>query len=223
MRLAAPDASGPYWLAADRHGDVEVRFVGRGPGDDRETALKSVGADGLQLAWVRQIHSGHVLDGAPGDCGEGDALVTDRRRLALSVLTADCVPVVLADGTRIAVVHAGWRGIAAEIVPAALERFDSPERVIAWLGPAIGPCCYEVGDDVARRVVSVSAPGARVERGSGRPHLDLHSAIESQLAARGVEDRRAVADCTRCHSQALASYRRDGARAGRNLTFAWRS
>ncbi len=204
---------------AGRRGPVEVRFVGRGPGD-RAAAAAAAGAP-ADLAWLRQIHSARVRQAAAGPCGEGDALTTRRPGLALSVVTADCVPVLLAGDGEIASIHAGWRGIAAGIVGATLARLDHSVGLSAWLGPAIGPCCYEVSDDVARLVTAASEPAvARPGRGA-RPHLDLHAAVESQLRRAGVARIRRAADCTRCSPDILWSYRREGPGAGRNLAFVW--
>ncbi len=223
MRLVAPTHPEQHWLASDSKGAIEVRFVGRGPSRDRSAVLATLGEVELELAWARQVHSDRALDAAPGDCGEGDALITGRAGLVLSITTADCVPVVLAAGERLAVIHAGWRGIASAIVTKALDELGAPEQTMAWLGPAIGPCCYEVGPEVAERVVRASGAAARVERPNAKPRLDLHASITCQLRERGVHEIRKVATCTRCHPEALASYRRDGEHAGRNLTFAWRT
>lgn len=210
-----------HQLWSDRLGRVELRFVGRGPGD-RTTAATAAGAP-REVAWSRQIHSARILAAtAAGPCGEGDALTTRRVGLALSVVTADCVPVLLAGDDEIAAVHAGWRGIEAGIVGKTIARLDtSVERLTAWLGPAIGPCCYEVGEEVAARVTAVSDPGVVVPGRGPRPHLDLHAAITSQLRRAGVGATRHVADCTRCSVERLWSYRREGPRAGRNLGFIW--
>ena len=205
---------------SDRLGRVELRFVGRGPGD-RMAAAAAAGAP-QELAWSRQIHSARVLAAAPGHCGEGDALTTRRTGLALSVVTADCVPVLVAGDCEVASIHAGWRGIAAGIVGETLTRLASPpERLTAWLGPAIGPCCYEVGDEVAARVAAVSDPTVAVPGRGPRPHLDLHAAVASQLRRAGVEQVHRVPDCTHCSADSLWSYRREGPGAGRNLALIW--
>ena len=145
--------------------------------------------------------------------------------MALCVATADCVPVVLGAGDGVAAVHAGWRGVVAGVVDRAVGALAvavGERPVAAWIGPAIGPCCYEVGEDVASRVVAASATGvARRGRGA-RPHLDLVAAVEIQLRGAGVEAIERLGPCTRCAPELLYSYRRDGAAAGRNLTYAWR-
>lgn len=225
MELIRPRTSDGQWVASDRTATVEVRFAGLGSADGRSGVLAAVGGGGLELAWCRQVHSDRSVEAHPGECGEADALITDRAGLALAVATADCVPVVLAGRRRLAVIHAGWRGIASAIVPKTLERLDSSAPPIAWLGPAIGACCYEVGHDVAEAVISASGPEAVAGAGAasppGKPHLDLHRAVTRQLEQWGVSDVRRVDACTRCRSDALSSYRREGPRAGRNLAFAW--
>jgi purine-nucleoside/S-methyl-5'-thioadenosine phosphorylase / adenosine deaminase len=213
----------PVWRGG--RGDVEVRLVGRGPAGAREEVLARIG-EPLAVAWAKQIHSARVLPAAdPGACGEGDALTTDRSGLALAVVTADCVPVLLAGppgDDRIAAVHAGWRGIASGVIPATLDALGNPRGWTAWIGPAIGPCCYEVGEDVAERIAAASTPEAVVPRPGGRPHLDLLRAVRHQLAAAGVAEVIALSLCTRCETEHLSSYRREGKGAGRNLAFIWR-
>lgn len=229
-RLAIPMAiEGPlqdrgyvYWR--DRLGAVQVRFAGRGPSGDRRRTLESIAGEGLELAWARQVHSARALEATPGNCGEGDALVTGRPGLALCVAIADCVPVLLASGDRLAAVHAGWRGLAAGVIGEAVAALGgAPERATAWLGPAIGPCCYEVGPQVAEQVAQASGDEV-VRRGrSSRPHLDLHRAAQIQLGAAGVRRSRALPLCTRCEDGLLWSFRREGQGAGRNLAYIWRS
>ncbi|MFN7942498.1 MAG: polyphenol oxidase family protein [Thermoanaerobaculia bacterium] len=205
---------------ADRAADVEVRFFGKGvAGRDAELPVALVPL-GLERAWLTQIHSAIVHEARPGLVGEGDALVSGARRLGLVVATADCVPLLIAGASRLAAVHAGWRGVAARIVERALERLAEPARV-AWIGPAIGGCCYEVGEEVAAAVVaasdrSVLHPGSR-----GRPHLDLASAVAAQLARAGVGEIRRASLCTRCSGD-FWSHRRDGSAARRNLALIWR-
>ncbi len=223
MRLLPPKDPLGHWLAADCQGSVEVRFVGRGPGADRSAVLDAVGGRGLDLSWARQVHSDRALVARPGECGEGDALVTTQADLALAIATADCVPVVLSSGLRVAAVHAGWRGVAASIVPKTLSELESDTGIAAWIGPAIGPCCYEVGTDVADQVVASSDESVCRAGAGERPHLDLQRAVTVQLRRHGVTEVRCVRECTRCHDDALASYRRDGSASGRNLTFVWRS
>ena len=212
----------PVWKA--RYGDIEVRFTGRGPTSDREAILRAIEPAAPPLAWARQIHSAVALPARPGICGEGDALYTEATGLALSVVTADCVPVLIAGPEGIAAVHAGWRGIAGGVIAAALDKMKSGRgESTAWIGPAIGPCCYEVGEDVAARVVAASGPDIALPGPNGRPHLDLPTAARLQLEAAGVRRVSVLNHCTRCDEDRLWSYRRQGKGAGRNLALIWRT
>jgi hypothetical protein len=225
-----PTRAGGYPLWSDRAAGVEVRFAGRGAERSREETLAAVEPAAPPVAALRQVHSARVVGvDAGGFAGEGDGLVTARPGLALSVITADCVPVLIAAPGAVAAAHAGWRGIAGGVVAAALRRLrdlagearGGSGPAVAWIGPTIGPCCYEVGPEVAAPVEAssgeeVARPGPR-----GRPHLDLRRAVELQLRRDGVADVRLVGPCTRCHPELLWSYRRDGSKAGRNVAFIW--
>ncbi len=228
--LGGPVPAGGHPVWAARAGPVELRFVGRGAGGSRSEILERVEGSHLPVAAARQVHSDRVLEARPGPCGEGDALWTDRRGLALSVITADCVPVVLAAiggspsraAGPVAVIHAGWRGIEAGVVGRTVRELGvAPAQLGAWIGPAIGACCYEVSDEVAARVAGASGPGVVVAGPGERPHLDLPGAVRRQLLAAGVGEPRIVVRCTRCDAESLWSYRREGRGAGRNLAFVW--
>lgn len=249
---APPPLDGPIWRGdhpvwTASVGPVEVRFVGRGLGGTRAAILRRVEGREIPVAEAKQVHSDGVLaidpEGVEQDADdtrggersgrvEGDALWTDRPGIALSVITADCVPVLLAerDGDRIAAVHAGWRGLVAGVIARAIETLGAPPELLdAWIGPAIGTCCYEVGDDVAAAVVGATAPHVMVpgetdaESGaSGRPHLDLTAAARHQLGAAGLEAVRTVEACTHCDPERLWSYRREGPGGGRNVAYVWR-
>lgn len=214
----------PVWRASA--GDVEVRFVGRGADGSREEILGRVEPAPPAVAALRQVHSAHAVPAAgPGFHGEGDALLTGRRGLALSVITADCVPVLLAVGESLVAIHAGWRGAAAGVVFAALAGFSRTElaEARAWVGPAIGPCCYEVDADVAARVAAAAKEASVVSEGPrGKPHLDVRGAVVAQLGAAGVGSVEVFGPCTRCHPELLWSYRREGKGAGRNIAYVWR-
>jgi YfiH family protein len=192
---------------------------------DVEAALER---RGIQLARMRQVHSARVLEvGAAVVANDGDAMVTRATALALRVVTADCVPVLLASPDAIAAVHAGWRGLAAGILTAAVRALDSngrPVPIRAIVGPAIGVCCYEVGPEVAEQVAHRAGSDTVIAaRGEGRrPHLDLALAARFELGAAGVGEIVTVAACTRCAVDRLWSYRRDGKRAGRNVALIWR-
>lgn len=222
--LDDPPRQGGYPLWTATWGDVEVRFVGRGVELPRDATLAAVEAAAPPVAALRQVHSARVVAvHTEGFHGEADALVATRNQLALSVITADCVPLLLASGDAVAAVHAGWRGLAGGVIAAAVAALPTgtgPRR--AWLGPAIGPCCYEVGEEVAAAVVASSSPAVATSGPRGRPHLDLRRAARAQLAGAGVHEVSVVGPCTRCHQELLWSYRRDGKAAGRNLAFIWR-
>lgn len=210
-------------------------FLGRGVsggeevprGSEERTRAERLLGDGVEgHGWAEQVHSATVLEGRPGPCGQGDALVTGKTGLALSVVTADCVPVLLATGEQVAAVHAGWRGVVAGVVEATVERLvaagaPAPGSWCAWIGPAIGGCCYEVGYEVAERVVAASVQGVRLAGTGERPHLDLPGAILAQLSAAGVGTVRPLLWCTRCEEERLYSYRREGAGGGRNRSLVW--
>ena len=211
------------WFWQGGSPEVSVLFVGRGSTADRKALLKSISPRSPgRLAWLRQIHSDRILEAEEGCCGEADALQTTRTDLALCVATADCVPVVIASDTAIAVVHAGWRGVASRIAVKSVAAMSSAsEHLSAWIGPAIGACCYEVGFDVAEKVVAASSPKVLRDRPGSRPKIDLSQAIRCQLRDAGLERIDSVECCTRCNEAWLWSYRRDGEHAERNLTFAW--
>jgi YfiH family protein len=216
-------------------GTVRVAFAGRGaepaPGPvpagkpappAQERLLARIAGRKLPVAWARQVHSARVLPAQAGECGEGDALVGRDRGLALAVVTADCVPVLLAGPAGIAAAHAGWRGIAAGIVPATVAALGGEAgETVAWIGPAIGPCCYEVGPEVAAQVAAASEPDVVEPGPAGRPHLDLQEAVRLQLRAAGLRHLHIFRLCTRCQDFRLHSYRRDGQAAGRNHSFIW--
>jgi YfiH family protein len=135
------------------------------------------------------------------------------------------VPVLVADEASgdVAAIHAGWRGVAGGVVRAGVERLAAGRRgarLIAAIGPCIGPCCFEVGHDVAGQIERASY-GARViatERGD-KAYVDLRAAVRAQLAASGVSDGRVedVPGCTRHEATRFHSFRRDGAGSGRML------
>lgn len=182
----------------------------------------AVGYDLGALRTCRQVHGAAVLvDPAPADAApaEADALVL--RAGAAAVRTADCASILLGDrrSGAVAAVHAGWRGVVAGVLPAAARALAGADTraLLAALGPCIGPCCFEVGAEVADALSA--ACGADVSRpGRGdRPHADLGAAVRAQLAALGVQSVERVGGCTVCAPTGWHSFRRDGARSGRML------
>ena len=190
---------------------------------------------GRAAVFPRQVHGCRVVEADAGDpAPEADAvglLRSGSTGLAAGVRTADCVPILLADlaGAATVAVHAGWRGTAAGIAAEAVRWLDArgvpPSRLVAAVGPAVGPCCYEVGPEVvdAVRAASEAEPDELARTGtSGRPHLDLHEANRRQLASAGVDPARIrlAPLCTACGPVRLHSYRRDGPGAGRMMAVA---
>jgi YfiH family protein len=185
---------------------------------------EQAGLPGSQVALLSQVHGARVLRAtAPGLLGEGDATWTDQPGLLLAVRVADCVPVLLvdldADGrpARVAAVHAGWRGVAARVVPATLEALGPwPGRRLAAVGPCIGVDAYEVGAEVVEGLGAVvprevfQQPGRR----PGRWQVDLRRAVAWQLQQGGVHAVEVLPDCTFA-DPLLHSHRRDAASAGR--------
>lgn len=196
-------------------------FAGRGAPERDSAAIRALLPPGVAPAWLRQVHGARLLTARPGSCGEGDALLVSAPGIAALVATADCLPVLIAAPGEARAVHAGWRGLVAGVLGAALGEMAEPARATAWIGPAIGPCCYEVGDDVASVVVAASAPAVLRRGPAGRPHLDLAAAAGEQLARAGVSRVVHLALCTRCHGDRLWSHRRDREAAGRNLAAIW--
>jgi YfiH family protein len=201
--------------------------LGRKSGDDvervdenRRIACAAAGADVEKLALNFQVHSDRVLRAEPGLRGErADGLWTEEPGVPVLALSADCLPIVVvrSDGNRpaLAVLHAGWRGLLAGIAAAGARALESG-RLAAAIGPGIGPCCYEVGEEVA-------APfrerfGEDVVR-SGR--LDLWTSAERALRAAGVEDVHRLDRCTACEADAFFSHRRDHGRTGRQGVVAY--
>lgn len=170
------------------------------------------------MAGMKQVHSARCLIADNEGCvGEGDALVTRCPGLAVSVRTADCFPILLADleHRAVAAVHAGWRGTADEIVCRTLDtmraEFDtSPDQMVAAIGPGIGECCYQVGEEVARRFGLNHA---------GR--IDLAAANRAQLISAGVPPDQidTLGLCTFCDPARFDSYRRDKEQAGRMVSY----
>jgi YfiH family protein len=189
--------------------------LGRRSGDDvervdenRRRICAEIGADPDRLALNRQIHSTLVHRAEPGARGEpGDGLWTEEADLPVLALTADCIPIALARvaGGRpgVAVLHVGWRGLLAGIVAEGTRVLGG--RLHAAIGPAIGPCCYEVGPDVAEPLAATF--GRDVLRGR---HADLWSAAERALRDAGVDDVERVDLCTHCNPELFFSHRRTG-------------
>ncbi|HEX6952249.1 MAG TPA: peptidoglycan editing factor PgeF [Gaiellaceae bacterium] len=201
--------------------------LGRKSGDEparadenRRIACAEIGADVAKLALNFQVHSTRVLRAKPAMRGEhADGLWTDEPGLPILAMSADCLPIALvrANGTNraVAVLHAGWRGLLAGIVAAGRDALGGGELQAA-IGPAIGPCCYEVGEEVA-------AP-YRERFGDDVVHegtLDLWTSAERALRAAGVARILRFDRCTACEPETFFSHRRDAGRTGRQGVIAY--
>lgn len=242
-RLLALEPAGIVHAFATRQGGVsEGSFAslnfGLKGGDPPERVAENLsrlaGTLGLEPGGcyrARQVH-GRALREASREVSrealaraEADGLFTSDVGCAVGVLTADCVPVLVADPVRrrVAAVHAGWRGIVGGVLEAAVAelaaRGAAPAELVAAAGPSIGPCCYEVGPEVAE-AFSARFPAAVSQGPRGRAHLDLGAAAIAILVGLGLEPDRIErpALCTRCRADLCYSYRRDGDATGHHLS-----
>lgn len=196
---------------------VTVRFVGRLDGAALQSPWPLTPSAGRATV-PRQVHSASVRTVPPlASALPADALTTHQPGTILLVVTADCVPLLATDGVTAVAIHAGWRGIASQVVPRALKHLDRGRAWKLWIGPHIGACCYEVGDEVAEQVVEASTARARIDGNGRKPHLDLLAAVIAQADLGDGDHLTEIEGCTRCNPDRLHSYRRDGAGAGRNL------
>lgn len=223
--------------ALARHGFTS-RQLGLRPGESAGVAWRqvaaSVGCAGVErIGRVRQVHGASVRvvrpDGLADPAPEADALVAAAPGVAVAVVAADCVPILLADPRTGAVgaVHAGWRGTAANAVGAAIEalrrEFDvAPATLVAAIGPSIGACCYQVGEELRPVFAAAGHAQAELDRWflrhpGGQLRLDLWRANADLLARAGVPPAHVhVAGlCTKTHRDVFESFRAEGDRAGR--------
>ncbi|MYZ05792.1 peptidoglycan editing factor PgeF [Streptomyces sp. SID2999] len=232
--------SGAHFAFTDRWGGVSAApyaelNLGGAVGDDpgavrtnRELTAKALGVDPAMVVWMNQVHGAGVavVDAPWGErpVPEVDALVTARRGLALAVLTADCVPVLLADPVAgvVAAAHAGRPGMLAGVVPAAVRAMTElgaePGRIVARTGPAVCGRCYEVPEAMRAEVVAAE-PATHAETSWGTPAVDVSAGVHAQLDRLGVRDREQSPVCTR-ESDDHFSYRRDRS-TGRLAGYVW--
>jgi polyphenol oxidase len=172
-----------------------------------------LGPESIAMGW--QVHGTDVKEwqaagrayASPGeDLPRVDGHVTRRQGLGLLVLVADCFPVALAGDGTVAMLHCGWRGLAGGIVARALKSFEQPPA--AAVGPGIGRCCYEVGDEVR-------AEFAHIEGAAEGRMLGLRAVVEHELRRGGVEKVEHLDRCTSCREDLYFSHRRDGGVTGR--------
>ncbi len=179
---------------------------------------------GVPFAYGRQVHGRAVLvaGGANGDGTspvEADAVVTASPGVGALVLTADCLAIAIAGSGAVAMVHAGWQGLASGVIGAAIDVLREPGRggpLAAAIGPSAGPCCYEVGDELRARFAEYGA-----EARNGR-NLDLWRIARRQLEAAGVQTIHELGLCTICSgSELFFSHRRDCGLTGRQAGVVW--
>jgi YfiH family protein len=245
--LVSPRLESAGFLVActERTGGVSVKpyaslNIGLRSGDDTDAVVENrrrvIAALGTApFACVRQQHRARVARAGPARAGGGfldpdqalgdaDGIVTTSRGVAMAVLAADCVPVALAapSSGRLAVVHAGWRGVAAGILREALRHFARPDEVRAVIGPAIGPDHYEVGEDVALAVSAATDRGAITKRVGTSLRLDLPATVARILREAGVSKVERAEECTACLPRRFFSHRREGPGTGRQSMVAVR-
>lgn len=190
---------------------------------NRERLRSQLPADPV---WLTQVHGTDVVDAARAVAAtRADGAVARTRGVVCAVLTADCLPIFLCNrqGTEVALLHAGWRGLAAGIVERGLAALRSPSaELLAWLGPAIGATAYEVGDDVRQAFArgDVQVQDAFAAGRPGKWYMDIGRVARQQLLDRGVRAIYGGDHCTATQADLFFSYRRDGA-TGRMASLIW--
>jgi hypothetical protein len=198
-------------------------------GSGWEALARALGVGVERLVRMRQVHCAGVFEARasvslePREWPEADIAVSRDPSLVLTVRTADCVPVLLADRRTgaVAAVHAGWKGTGAGAVQVAVHELTAkygsePLELIAAVGPSIGPCCYKIGDELASHFAA-HPDASRWFTSHTKPHLDLWLATRDQLERAGLPPHQIHVSelCTFDHAALFHSYRRDGEKAGR--------
>jgi YfiH family protein len=207
----------PAWEAPGRVAAlVTTRVLGDRARPEGRARLAPFLPGGLpgEPCWLKQVHGTRVVAAAAGR-PEADAAFTRERGRVCAVMAADCMPVLFADraGTVVAAAHAGWRGLCAGVLEASVAAMGvAPGELLAWLGPAIGPRAYEVGDEVRAAFVARDAQAASAFARARPGHwmLDLYAVAQQRLAAAGVAAVSGGGFCTHSESERFFSYRRDG-------------
>ena len=209
-------------------------------GDDPRTVTnnicnmkRAVGVHDLRIVTMNQVHGDHIIDvkdGSRKEAGEADGMVTAAKGVFLGILTADCVPILFCAATAklVAVAHAGWRGTLLGLAPKMINHLRNNYGVEAAaievaLGPAIGSCCYEIGSDVSEPIIKKwGSLGREALRTEGvRTFLDLTLLNAALLKDAGIleENMSQLGSCTACAPQDFFSYRREGLKTGRQISF----
>ena len=208
-------------------------------GDDPKVVSQNVcdvklaaGIHDGRVVTMKQVHGDDIVevkDTSVKEAGEADGMMTSKPNVFLGVLTADCVPILLIAPTErvIGAVHAGWRGTLAGIAARAVKRLSdsygiAPSNLEAALGPCIGACCYEVGEEVVSplRARWGGLTDASIETSGVKPHVDLRGLNRDILTQAGLRPDRVfeVGPCTKCAAEDFFSYRREGKETGRQIS-----
>lgn len=188
--------------------------------------LKQILDLSLEPLWLNQIHGTHIVDVASAtEACDADGSVARGPQRPCVVMTADCLPVLICDrqGTQVAAVHAGWRGLVNGAVEAAIERFDAPnDELLIWLGVAIGPTHFEVGDEVREAFLShdAEAGDAFVETSAGKWLANIYLLARRRLAMMGIESVYGGEGCSFADAESFFSYRRERD-CGRMASLIW--
>ncbi|MDQ3768462.1 MAG: polyphenol oxidase family protein [Actinomycetota bacterium] len=193
--------------------------LGSNTGDDKANVAQNrerlAAMTGAGLALGRQVHDAHVHRATePGHGGEADGQVTTRSGVACTVLTADCLPIALIAPAGVAMLHAGWRGLAAGVLEEGIRALGAEGAITAAIGPGAGRCCYEVGDEVG---AAFADEADDVREGA---NLDLPLIAQRRLRRAGVAETLHTRACTMCDVR-FFSHRRDGGVTGRQAGVAW--
>lgn len=215
----------PDWPAP---GTVRALVTTRAFGDVKHGGVRQRLREHLpaEPRWLRQVHGIRVVDaGATLGEPEADAAIARAAGVVCAVLVADCMPVLIADaaGRAVGVAHAGWRGLAHGVIESTLDALGGePAELLAWLGPAIGPRVYEVGDEVRAAFLSRNPAAEFAFRATRRGHwlLDLYALARQRLAARGVTRVFGGDRCTYSEHERFFSFRRERV-SGRMAALIW--
>jgi YfiH family protein len=204
-----------------------AQHVGDDPEAVRENRDRLLRAAGIptEPCWLEQVHGIQVIDADDWQPGvQADAAFARYPDVVCAVLTADCLPVLLCarDGSAVAAIHAGWRGLVAGVIEATASELGDGE-LMAWLGPAIGPQAFEVGEEVRAAFLAADASAAAAFQPSpaGRWQADLYALARRRLQTVGVIEVYGGGECTYSDAARFYSYRRDG-QTGRMASLIWR-
>jgi YfiH family protein len=245
ISILQPDWPAPAHIKAfvtTRHGGVsQAPFhslnLGTHVGDDLQSVLQNrqrvqkilnekIGRTALTPQWLNQVHGTTVMQATEqthSTVPDADASTTQTSGLPCVVMTADCLPVLFCDeqGQQVAAAHAGWRGLEAGILEATVATFAKPQKILAWLGPAIGPSAFEVGTEVREAFLRHDAQAEHAFHPShrvGHYLADIYALAKLRLKAAGVDAIYGGNFCTYTQQELFFSYRREG-KTGRMAAF----